>query len=251
MTVLILGGTGEARDLARLLVEAGEDVVSSLAGAVREPRLPEGVTRVGGFGGVDGLTRYLLNQHISAVVDATHPFAARISANAVTACRQLETPLLRLARPGWSDHPASASWHWVEDHVMAAATAAALGQRILLTTGRQHLVELIPRLRRHHVIARVVDDPAIALPQSWKVLRSRGPYSLVDERFLLQDNKIDVLVTKDSGGSYTAPKLDAAADLGVPVVVVRRPAWPGQDDTDQVADAASARDWVLSVTARD
>ncbi|KNX36386.1 cobalt-precorrin-6A reductase [Luteipulveratus halotolerans] len=251
MTVLILGGTGEARELARLLVADGHDVVSSLAGAVREPRLPEGITRVGGFGGVDGLTRYLLTQRISAVVDATHPFAARISANAVTACRQLDVPLLRLARPGWSEHPAAATWHWVDDHVMAAATAADLGRRVLLTTGRQHLADLIPRLRQHQVIARVVDDPAMALPPTWKILRSRGPYYLENERDLLRRNAIDVLVTKDSGGAYTAPKLDAAADLSVPVVVVRRPQWPGQEVTAQVDTATGARDWALSAAARD
>ncbi|MDF8264422.1 cobalt-precorrin-6A reductase [Luteipulveratus flavus] len=246
MTVLLLGGTGEARDLARLLVARDIDVVSSLAGAVQAPRLPEGVTRVGGFGGVDGLSRYLLTQHISAVVDATHPFAARISANAVVACRQVGVRLLRVARRGWTDHPAAAGWHWVDDHVAAGAAAARLGRRVLLTTGRQHLTDFLPSLRQHDVLARVVDDPAIALPTGWRVIRSRGPFHLDGERELLQRNQIDVLVTKDSGGSHTEPKLDAARDLGVPVVVVRRPAWPGGDDVPVVASSDAALDWVLS-----
>lgn len=250
MTVLVLGGTGEARALAGLLVDAGIDVMSSLAGAVSQPRLPAGPTRVGGFGGVTGLADFLASQRVSAVVDATHPFAARISANAVAACGSAGVPLLRLARPGWSDHPDSARWHWVADHEEAAATAARLGQRVLLTTGRQHLDELVAGLGHHTVVARVVDPPEIDLPATWQVIRSRGPYDLVSERDLLHTNAIDVLVTKDSGGALTVAKLDAARELGVEVVVVRRPVWPGESTTPQVSSAASAYDWIVGDRAQ-
>lgn len=246
MTVLVLGGTSEARSLAALLVAARIPVVSSLAGAVRQPRLPQGELRVGGFGGVDGLASYLTQQLISAVVDATHPFAARISDNAVIACSRTCTPLLRLGRPGWSDRPDAHTWHWADDHDQAAAVAAHLGRRVLLTTGRQHLDAFVGPLAEHSVVARVVDEPDLQLPAFWRLLRDRGPYDVTRERTLLQDNNIDVLVTKDSGGSYTESKLEAAAQLGVAVVVVRRPTRPDSAAAHEVSTPEEAVTWLLA-----
>ncbi|RYB94422.1 cobalt-precorrin-6A reductase [Nocardioides oleivorans] len=244
MRMLLLGGTSEARELAALLLGSDVQLVSSLAGRVARPRLPVGPCRIGGFGGVDGLREWLTSHRIQAVVDATHPFAEGMSANAVAACTAEGLPLLRLARPGWSDAPGSDQWHWVDDHAAAASSAAGLGRRPLLTVGRQHLDRFVGPLAGHRAVARVVDTPAIELPQSWLVVNDRGPYDLAGELETLGEHAVDVLVTKDSGGSYTWPKMEAAGQLGVPVVVVRRPG--ATDGVATVSDAGAAAQWVLS-----
>lgn len=243
MKVLVLGGTGEARRLAAALDAGPEfEVVSSLAGRLREPVMPVGASRVGGFGGPDGLAAWLRAERVGAVVDATHPFAAGISANAAAACTATGVPLLRLQRPGWAGSPGAERWHWVDDHGAAARTSAALGKRPLLTVGRQQLHQFTGPLATRDVLARVVDEPEVELPPSWRVLLDRGPYDLAGERALLADR--DVLVTKDSGGAGTWPKLAAAAELDVPVVVVRRPQPP--EGVEQVSDAEAAAEWALS-----
>jgi precorrin-6A/cobalt-precorrin-6A reductase len=231
MTILILGGTAEARELASALVATGEDVLTSLAGRVNRPALPGGRVRIGGFGGVDGLAGFLTAHRIAAVVDATHPFAAQISANAAAAGARTGTPLLRLERPGWRDHPLAETWIWVPDPP-AAMVAADAARRPFLTTGRQSLdtflatahqwSESLPWTERA-VVVRVVDPPEVALPPIWTVIISRGPYQYQDERQLMIDYYIDTLITKDSGGASTFAKLEAAHDLAIPVVIIQRP----------------------------
>jgi precorrin-6A/cobalt-precorrin-6A reductase len=238
--LLLLGGTGEARSLAEALVADGVDVVSSLAGRVQRPRLPVGQLRVGGFGGVDGLRDEVV--HYDAVVDATHPFAATISASAATACRATGVPLLRLARPGWSGHPDAGAWHWAGSHEEAAGTAASLGRSVFLTTGRQTLPRFGAALAGHRVLVRVVDPVDHPVPAAWTVLLARGPYTRADEGRLMREHAIDVLVSKDSGGEQTRAKLDVAAGLGVAVVVVRRPTAP--EDVPEVSDVAGAVRWL-------
>jgi precorrin-6A/cobalt-precorrin-6A reductase len=243
--VLILGGTAEARALAAQLVAVGRPVISSLAGRVREPALPDGEVRVGGFStpvldGIEGLAAYLSDHQVGVVVDATHPFAATISANAIAAAGRTGTPLLRLQRPGWRDHPDADRWSWVGS-VDDAVSAGAGSQRPFLTTGRQSLELFLPWADRE-VTVRVVDPPEFPLPDRWRLIRSRGPYAYADEISLMRDAGSDLLVTKDSGGSHTAAKLDAARDLGVPVVVISRPATP--PDVRQVATVNDVLTWL-------
>jgi precorrin-6A/cobalt-precorrin-6A reductase len=239
--ILILGGTGEARELAAALVDRGVDVLTALAGRVSRPALPAGRVRVGGFGGVDGLAAFLAGNRVDVVVDATHPFAARISANAAAAAETLGIPLIRLVRPSWRDHPDASRWTWVSSNVEAMAAAPA-ATRPLLTTGRQTLAEFLPWADRS-VVARVVDPPEFEVPPAWTIIRSRGPYDLRSEGALMRDRTVDLLVTKDSGGSATSAKLDAAAALGIPVIVIARggpPERPGQSGAPATVEQALA-----------
>ncbi|GAB3622438.1 cobalt-precorrin-6A reductase [Mariniluteicoccus endophyticus] len=222
MSVLVLGGTREARDLAARLADSGVRVVSSLAGRVSNPALPVGEVRVGGFGGVEGMRTYLEAEGVSAVADATHPFAATISANAVAACGEAGVPLVRLVRPGWETRDDARDWLWVDDISQACAAMEMMGERPFLTSGRQGL-EHFAAWRDRWALVRVVEPlPADAWP-AWTVLTTRGPFDFQSELKLMRDHDIEVLVTKNSGGSLTEPKLDAAARLGVGVVMVRRP----------------------------
>ena len=233
--VLILGGTGEARALAAALVEAGIPVVSSLAGRVRDPALPAGEVRIGGFGGVDGLAAWLAAHNVSAVVDATHPFASTMTAHAVAACAATGVPLVVLRRPGWTPQP---GWTWADSLDDAAARLPALGTRVFLTTGRTSLATFAGL--DLDFLVRCVDPPSGPLPRRATVLLSRGPFTVAGEQALLREHRIDVLVTKDSGGPLTSAKLAAARVEGVRVLVVRRPPLPAGVDAVTTVDAAVA-----------
>ena len=240
MSLLLLGGTAEARELAGILHGAGVPVMTSLAGDVAAPRLPEGEVRSGGFGGRAGLASYLRVHGVRAVVDATHPFAQQITANAAAACAEVGCALLRLSRPSWAGRPDAATWNWVDSISQARTVAGQLGSRVFLAIGRTSLGEFAEWTDRY-VLARVVDQPHFAVPASWDVLQARGPFRVDAERDLLRDRRIDVLVTKDSGGQADA-KLDAARELGVPVVIVARPPLPA--GVEVVTSVAEAAEWV-------
>ena len=236
--ILVLGGTAEARTLAAALVVEGIAVTTSLAGRVAKPRLPDGAVRMGGFGGPDALARWIEENAVEAVVDATHPFAERISASAAQACAATAIPLLRLERPGWSPQPGD-RWHRVATLSEAADKIGDLGQRVLLTTGRQGLRAFADG--EAWFLIRCVDPPEPPLPHRCDVLLDRGPYTLEGERALIASHAIDLVVTKDSGGDHTRPKLDAARERGLPVIVVDRPPRPAHVAT--VPTSAEAAAW--------
>ena len=238
MRVLLLGGTAEARALAARL-HRDTDVISSLAGRVPDPALPVGPVRIGGFGGVVGLRQWLRDNEIGAVLDATHPFAATMTAHAASACEQLGLPHLVLSRPAWD--PGSAIR--VSSDVAAAEVVVRKHySRVFLTTGRSGVAPFSDS--DAWFLIRVVTplDPAM-LPRHHELLLSRGPYRYDDEHALLRDNRIDVLVTKNSGGELTRAKLPAAADLGVDVVMIDRPPLPPGVSTVSTVDEAV--DWLV------
>ena len=241
MRILILGGTGEARDLAAELVAVGVDVLSSLAGRVRQPRLPDGPVRVGGFGGAEGLAAFLRAEGITAVVDATHPFAGTITAHAARAAAQAGVPLLVLRRPEWEADP---SWDVVADiRAAAAAVRAWPGESVFLTTGRRDL-DVFAADDRHRFLVRTVDPPDGPVPPRMTLVLDRGPYTVEGESALIREHGVGLLVTKNSGGPMTAAKLRAARDLGVQVLMVARPPLP--PGTAVVTTVAEAVQWVRS-----
>lgn len=244
-TVLILGGTGEARALAAELdAMGGLRVLSSLAGRVARPRLPIGEVRIGGFGGPERLADWLAEERVACIVDATHPFAQRISASAAQASAASGVPMLRLQRPGWTERPGD-DWHWVDSLDEAAALLPSLGPRVraFLTTGRQGLGAFRDASDAWFLI-RCVDPPEPAdLPPRHELLLDRGPYTLGGELELIDRHRIDVIATKDSGGDLTVAKLDAARERGIPVVVVRRPPGPDVPTVDAVGAATA---WVAA-----
>jgi precorrin-6A/cobalt-precorrin-6A reductase len=239
--VLILGGTGEARELAAHSVRNGHDVTSSLAGRVRNPKLPVGPTRIGGFGGVAGLIRYLREDAVDAVVDATHPFAATITAHAVEACAAAAVPLLVLRRPGWTSQRGD-DWRRLPDFDAAVAAVSELPEGcVFVTTGRGELEAFAADLV-HDFLVRTVEPPCAALPRRMTLLLDRGPYTVPGETALMGRHSVDALVTKDSGGAMTIAKLIAARDRGIPVIMVDRPPLP--NSVDAVDAPAAALEWL-------
>jgi precorrin-6A/cobalt-precorrin-6A reductase len=219
MKILILGGTGEARELANRLVELGHEVTTSLAGRTREPRLPEGNVRVGKFGGIPGLVGYLRAVRIERLVDATHPYAGLISINAVAAAQQTGVPLVRLIRAAWTE-PEGARWRYVPDFA-AAADALPSGAKALISTGHEGL-ELFLARDDCRLIVRLIEEPEIEMPGHAHLILQRPPYSLEEERKLFRQEAITHLVTKNSGGVATWPKMVAAREQGAQVIVIER-----------------------------
>jgi precorrin-6A/cobalt-precorrin-6A reductase len=240
MRVLLLGGTAEARALAAQSYP-GVEVISSLAGRVPDPALPAGEVRIGGFGGDDGMRRWLTESDVGAVLDATHPYAATITATASKVCGELGIAHLVLSRPAW--HPGDAIV--VRSDLDAVKTIEQKTfSRIFLTTGRSGVAAFRDVDAWFLIRAVTAPDPH-TLPARHRLVLSRGPYRYADEHALLVEHRIDCLVTKNSGGEMTRPKLDAADALGVPVVMVQRPPLP--DDVSAVHTVEEAAAWVRSL----
>ena len=241
--VLILGGTRDAREIANALVADGRNVVTSLAGVTEQPALPEGDVRVGGFGGANGLKSYLESERIAVVIDATHPFAARMSAQAFEACRDTAVLLLRFERTPWAAGEGD-DWTSVASAVDAAA-ALPSGARVLLTTGRK---DLDPFFARSDIsgIARMIEAPPSDPPGNWRVLRERPPFTVEGEMALMDDNRVTHLVTKNAGGSATEAKLEAARRRGIPVLMIARPGKPEVPSFAAISNLMVVLEGVLS-----
>ncbi len=238
--ILILGGTGEARALAAFLGQfPGLEIISSLAGRTESPNLPAGQVRSGGFGGVAGLVHYLQREAIKAVIDATHPFAQHISQNAYAAAARAQVPYVSFSRRAWDKTPTD-QWIEVPDHPTAAAAIPGLGARVFLTIGRQELPHYaqVPAW----FLMRMIEPPGpeTEVPRG-ELLYQRGPFTLEDELALLQHHKIDLIVSKNSGGQATYSKIVAARQLGIPVIMVQRPALP---KAQQLNENAQAWQWL-------
>lgn len=227
LRVLLLGGTTEASRLAALLAGHPElEAVLSLAGRTQHPAASPLPVRIGGFGGVEGLVGFLRDGGFTAVIDATHPFAARISAHAAAACSRLALPRAVCTRPPWRPE-AGDRWTLVPDIAAAVPAIGAEACRVFLTTGRLELAAFLSA-PQHEYLIRTIDPPdAATLPPRHRIVLARGPFSPEAETGLMREARIAVLVTKNSGGAASAGKIEAARRLGLRVVMVERPPAPG------------------------
>jgi len=236
MRILILGGTAEARMLAeRLSARPGLALTLSLAGRTRQPAPQPVSVRVGGFGGAAGLADYLASERIDVLIDATHPYAAQISANAAAAAVSADVTLLALHRPAWQQ---VAGDRWIEaaDVAEAVRHLGNTPQRVFVALGRKDLVPF-SAAPQHHYLVRSVDpvNPPLPLPHC-SYVTGRGPFTEADDRKLLSDFRADAVVSKNSGGAATYGKIAAARALGLTVVMVRRPALPEVASANTIDD---------------
>lgn len=233
--VLLLGGTTEAAQMARALADAGVDAVYSYAGRTEAPIAQPLPVRVGGFGGVEGLKAYLQTEAITQVVDATHPFAAQMSSNAVAACTETDTPLIALERAPWQAG-AGDRWTHVPDLEVAVSALGQPRRRVFLAIGRQNL-GLFAKAPQHHYLLRLVDPPTEALPlPDVHAVIARGPFTAEGDLALMRDHQIDVIVAKNAGGAGAEAKLTAARALGLPVILIDRPTVPARGIARSVAE---------------
>lgn len=239
--LLILGGTLEATALAQRLSELPVRTTISLAGRVLTPKAQAVPTRVGGFGGISGLIDYLEAQKVTHVIDATHPFAAQMSQHAVAACKEISIPLVGLSRAPW--HPQTGDqWTEVRDIPAAVAALEVPACTVFLAIGRMHLESFLPQSHHAYVI-RLVDPPAEAPPfPRLTTIIDRGPFTVEDDLALIKQHGIDLIVSKNSGGTGAVAKISAARALGMPVIMINRPDTPGRPTVDTV-DAACA--WLV------
>jgi precorrin-6A/cobalt-precorrin-6A reductase len=241
MRILLLGGTTEAGLLARALHDDNADAIYSYAGRTEAPVAQPLPTRIGGFGGVAGLQAFLASEAITHVIDATHPFAAQMSTNAVLACKATGVPLLALERAPWLP-TAEDRWQHVPDLASAALALGPAPRRVFLAIGRQHL-DAFAYAPQHHYLLRLVDTPAdVPLPHT-TITIARGPFTVPDDTALLRDQRIDIIVAKNAGGKGAVAKIAAARALALPVIMVDRPNIPYRTVVRGVADVM---DWVAA-----
>ncbi|HEY2133253.1 MAG TPA: cobalt-precorrin-6A reductase [Acetobacteraceae bacterium] len=244
LKLLILGGTTEASALARALAgDSRLDAILSFAGVTNAPRQPPIPWRKGGFGGVEGLVSYLQNAKIELLIDATHPFATQMKRHAAAASQIAKIPLLAILRPPWQPESGD-RWTIVADMPEAARALGAAPRRVLLTIGQKDLAAF--HAPQHRYIIRSVDPPVMPPPNAM-LITARGPFDEAEEMALMTRHGIDILVTKNSGGTATAPKLAAARKLGVAVIMVARPPPP---EMETVPDAEVALRWLNHAAAR-
>jgi precorrin-6A/cobalt-precorrin-6A reductase len=241
MRVLILGGTGDAAQLAiAASTIPGIEIISSLAGRTRQPAEIGTQTRIGGFGGTEGLVAYLQDNAIDLLIDATHPYAAQISFNGATAAKICDIPHLMLIRSEWKPLEGD-RWIEVDDLKSAAVVLEGWAKRVFLTIGRQEL-SAFAHLEDIWFLMRMIDPPRSNTPiPKGKLLLERGPFTLTQERELLKQNRIEAIVSKNSGGEPTYAKIIAAREMGINVVMVKRPSVP---ESDRVTDVESALVWL-------
>ncbi|MDE4174920.1 cobalt-precorrin-6A reductase [Phaeobacter sp. PT47_59] len=238
MRILLLGGTTEASRLAMALAEADLEAVFSYAGRTARPIAQPLPLRVGGFGGAEGLAGYLQSEGITHVIDATHPFAAQMSANAVYACDLAGVDLCALERPAWQAQ-AGDDWRHVDSLAEAAAALPDAGARVFLAIGKQNLAAFAGKPENHYLL-RLVDPPEAALPlPDTSVEIARGPFDAAGDRALMQAHGITHVVSKNAGGSGAAAKVEAARDLGLPVIMIARPEVPQRRVLATVAEVMS------------
>ncbi|TGG93861.1 cobalt-precorrin-6A reductase [Natronospirillum operosum] len=246
INILLLGGSSEATALARVLADRGWPATFSYAGRVKALAPQPLPTRVGGFGGVDGLVRYLRDHQITHLIDATHPFAGQISTHAVRAAEQAGVPLLAFTRPPWTPE---AGDHWQTVPDMAAAVAALSGppERIMLALGRLQL-PLFAAQPQHHYLLRFVEEPTELLPvPDYSLIIDRGPFTEESDRALLEQYRIDRVVSKNAGGEGARAKLTAARQLGLPVLMIDRPQVPPRAEVHSVE---AVLDWLAHESER-
>ncbi len=238
--LLILGGTSEASALARAVAARGIDAVISYAGRVERPRDLPVPRRVGGFGGVAGLADYLRANAITHVVDATHPFAAQMSRNAVEACVLTGVPLVALTRPAWTPGPGD-NWREVPDIASSVTALDVPPRRVMLAIGRMHLAAFAAQ-PQHAYLLRLVDPPETPPPlPRHAIIVSRGPFTVEGDTALLREYGIELLVAKNAGGSGARAKLEAARALGLPVIMIARPPLP---ERQEVTTPEAVLDWL-------
>lgn len=233
INLLILAGTTEATALARAVAERGIAGTVSFAGRVERPLRQPLPQRVGGFGGATGLAQYLRDAAVTHVVDATHPFATQMSRNAVEGCASANVPLLALTRPPWTAQEGDL-WQHVADIDGAVAALDQARRRVLLAVGRMHLGAFAPN-PQHAYLLRLVDPPKDALPfPDATVVVDRGPFSEADDRALMEAHGIELVVSKNSGGTGAYAKIAAARSLELPVIMIDRPPQPTRREAGSV-----------------
>jgi precorrin-6A/cobalt-precorrin-6A reductase len=241
MRILLLGGTTEAGLLARALHDDNADAIYSYAGRTEAPMAQPLPTRTGGFGGAAGLQAYIAAEGITHIVDATHPFAAQMSMNAALAAMATGVPLLALERAPWLPTPTD-RWQHVPDLTAAALALGPTPRRVFLAIGRQHL-DVFASAPQHHYLLRLVDAPAdLPLPNA-TVTIARGPFTPAGDKALMRDHGTEIVVAKNAGGKGAVAKIAAARDLGLPVIMVDRPALP---DRAVVRSVADVMDWIAA-----
>lgn len=220
--ILVLGGTTEASQLAQRLAAAGLPATLSYAGRVARPKPQPVPMHVGGFGGVEGLAEHLTREGITHVVDATHPFAVQMSANAVAACAVTDVPLVALTRLAWRPEPGD-NWQRVPDIPAAVAALDGPPRSVMLAIGRMHL-DAFAAQPQHRYLLRFVDPPKVPPPlPNHHVIVDRGPFTVAGDNALMRAHGVDLIVSKNAGGSGADAKLSAARALGLPVLMIDRP----------------------------